>query len=260
MATMAEKAPVYGFDVGNTSVKVARRDGGAWERIGRLPTCPTDYLGRRLRELLIDADIRPVAARAAACSVRPEADEPLRCAWKEMGGGRMEFFGTDIPVPMPADVPEPERVGTDRLLLALGARELAGAPCIVVSAGTAITVDLVDASGAFAGGAIAPGFALAARALHEGAAFLPEVEMDGEPTAPGRNTEEAIRLGVHASCTGGVLRLVERYDRALGSGDCPILLTGGDAERLHPALPADRTRPEPDLVFLGMTAAIERRP
>ena len=257
---MAENAPLYGFDVGNTSVKVARWDGGAWELIGRLPTSPADYLARRLRELLIDADVRPAGARAVACSVRPEADEPLRRAWEAMGGVRMEFFGAKIEVPMPTAVPEPERVGTDRLLLALGARELAGAPCIVVSAGTAMTVDLVDGSGAFAGGAIAPGFALSARALHEGAAFLPEVEMGEEPPAPGRDTEEAIGLGIHASCTGGVLRLVERYDRALGSGDCPILLTGGDAKRLHPALPRGRTELVPELVFHGMTAAIERRP
>jgi type III pantothenate kinase len=121
-------------------------------------------------------------------------------------------------------------------------------------------VDLVDASGAFAGGAIAPGLALSARALQEGTAFLPEVEMEGEPTAPGRDTEEAIRLGVHASCTGGVLRLVELYDKRLASQDCPILLTGGDAGHLHPALAPGRTQDEPELIFIGMGAAIERRP
>jgi type III pantothenate kinase len=252
-----ETVPLYGFDVGNTSVKVARRDGRSWEPIGRLPTCPAADLGHRLRKLFSGMKGEAAGARAAACSVQPEADGPLRRAWEEMGGGPIQFFGSDLPVPMPTDVPEPERVGTDRLLLALGARELAGAPCIVVSTGTAITVDLVNAEGAFAGGAIAPGFALAARALHAGAAFLPQVEITGEPTAPGRNTEEAIRLGVHASCVGGVLRLVQQYDRALGTGYCPILLTGGNAELLRAALPTDRTRHKPDLIFAGMAAALE---
>ena len=118
----------------------------------------------------------PAGAACVVCSVRPEADAAATALWLRLGGtAEPEFFGRELPVPMPVRVAEPDKVGTDRLLLALGAKTVAGAPCIVVSAGTAITVDVVDADGFFAGGAIAPGFGLAADALHEKTAFLPRV-------------------------------------------------------------------------------------
>ncbi len=251
-----DRTNLYAFDVGNTSLKAARRDPDGWTRIGRVETHPCAELPRRLRQTFSGSGAHIPEAEAAACSVQPDADEALRRFWRESGGGPIQFFGRDLPVPIPTNVPEPERVGADRLLLALGARQLAGAPCIVVSAGTAITMDVVNADGAFAGGAIAPGFGLAARALHEGTAFLPVVDPGEPPTVPGRNTEDAIRLGIVSCCTGGVLRLVHQYDRALGTGDCPILLTGGDAERLLPDLPSGRTRLEPELIFIGMAAAL----
>ncbi len=71
-------------------------------------------------------------------------------------------------IPMPLRVLHPERVGSDRLLAAWTARELFGAPVIVVDIGTATTIDVVDDEGAFVGGAIMPGPELAMRSLARG--------------------------------------------------------------------------------------------
>ena len=171
------------------------------------------------------------------------------------GAPKPEFFGRDVPIPIETLLMHPERAGTDRLLCALGARERAGAPCVVVGAGTAITVDLVDAEGRFAGGAIAPGFGLAARALHEGASALPLIEPAVPDRAAGLDTVEAIQSGVYHSCRAGTSELVRLLMEQAG-GDPAVLIAGGDAELLLPLPSAPDARRVPELIFLGMAAAL----
>jgi len=252
-------ADTVAFDVGNTSVKCALARGERWEVVTRVATAPTRGLAGRLREALAALPVvQRRRARSVACSVHPEAAGRLAECWPALGGRRVEFFGRELPVPIGLDVEEPGRVGTDRLLSALGALRLHGAPCVVVSAGTAVTVDLVDAEGRFAGGAIAPGFGLAARALHEGAAMLPLVAVEDAPPdapCPGRDTTEALQRGIYWFCAGGVRCLVRRY-RA-GAEGAALVCTGTDAPLLLPALEDERPAHEPELIFRGMAAALE---
>jgi type III pantothenate kinase len=187
--------------------------------------------------------------------VRPQANEAVAEAWEEVTGGEVEFFGRDLPIPLPTALARPEMVGPDRLLLALGARARLGAPCIIVSAGTAVTIDLVDAEGAFAGGVIAPGLLVAARALHQAAAQLPDVTVSARPDALGRDTEGAIRSGVYWSCLGGVLAVSERLRAEPGCGQATLVCTGTDAPLLLQGMP-EQARHAPDLIFEGMAAAL----
>ncbi|MFO8008229.1 MAG: type III pantothenate kinase [Candidatus Brocadiia bacterium] len=255
---MSVERGLLAFDVGNTSVNCAEHRGGRWRHVLRVHTRPVRDLATRLLGAMPEKE-RPDLARARwlACSVHPAADAAIETLRTEMGTGSLEFFGRELSVPIENTLPEPDQVGRDRLLLALGAREQFGAPCVIVCAGTAVTVDVVDAEGRFVGGAIAPGFALAARALHEGAALLPLAEPAEAGPVPGRSTEEAIRLGIRAFCAGGVARLVEQYGSIEGMAEAPVVCTGTDAPLLTPALPPARTRQEPDLIFHGMAAAVE---
>ena len=250
------------FDVGNSAVKCAVRRAAGWEVVFRVATHPIAALGDRIAEALTACAGRLPAGprRWLASSVFPDADRALFEDCRRRGVPGPEVFGRDLPIPIPALVRHPERVGADRLLCALGARELFGAPCITVGAGTAITVDLVDAEGRFAGGAIAPGFGLAARALHEAAARLPLVDPQPPPGPVGRDTEEAIRSGVEAFCCGGAAALVSAMAAEPGAGGHPtVVLTGGDAGRLTAALRpcAGRFEVVPDLIFHGMSAALD---
>lgn len=246
------------FDVGNTSVKCAAFVNGRWERLFRADTRPVEQLPERLRQgLPADRAALFAGGRCIASSVCPPADALVAEFWEAIGGtGSVEFFGTDLPVPIPAKVDEPDKVGVDRLLLAVGARELGGASCIVVSAGTAITVDLVDAEGAFAGGAIAPGFGAAARALHNQTALLPLVEPQRPASAVGTNTPEAVGSGVYWFCAGGVLALIAQYRKRPGSEGAEIICTGSDAELLLPAMAEAGATHAPNLIFEGMAAAL----
>jgi type III pantothenate kinase len=128
-------------------------------------------------------------------------------------------------------VETPTQVGIDRLLTALAAHRSAptGRPVIVINVGTAMTVDLVDAGGTFAGGAILPGPALMARSLHRYTAKLPRIPID--PAVPvgtwGRNTHDAIELGIGAAVVGAADLLVWEWANRFDPTPC-VYVTGGD--------------------------------
>ncbi|MFV0446071.1 MAG: type III pantothenate kinase [Planctomycetaceae bacterium] len=119
--------------------------------------------------------------------------------------------------PLRMRVDFPEKVGIDRLLNAIAANQLrrAGQAAVVVSSGTATTVDYVAPDGSFCGGAILPGFELSARALHEYTALLPLIPLDvvlqEPPDELGRNTEAALRSGLYWGHVGAVRELVRRF-------------------------------------------------
>jgi type III pantothenate kinase len=129
-------------------------------------------------------------------------------------------------------VDKPTQVGIDRLLTALAARRIAPAdrPVIVINVGTAMTVDLIDVAATFAGGAILPGPTLMARSLHDYTAKLPRVSID--PVKPlatwGRNTRDAIELGIGAAITGAADFLVWEWANRFNPTPS-VHVTGGDS-------------------------------
>lgn len=159
-------------------------------------------------------------------------------------------------------VREPERVGRDRVFAARGAFEIVRADAIVVDAGTCVTVDAlrVDAERGpcFLGGAIAPGPRLLSEALARGGARLFAVEVDANVPALGRDTAEALRAGVVFGLRGAVRELVRAVGDEAGLDRACVVFTGGAAELLAPAelFANRRTRSDPDLVHLGLLAAL----
>jgi type III pantothenate kinase len=173
-------------------------------------------------------------------------------------------------VPMPILVDQPARVGIDRLLAALAADRLRtpGRAAVVVDCGTAITVDLVRADSSFAGGAILPGIAMSARALHEQTDALPRVDADrlDRPPAPlGASTVGAIQAGLYWGAIGAIRELIGRLS-ADRDGPLDVFLTGGASPHAAELLatggargggPAAcwSVRHVPDLVLMGIELA-----
>jgi type III pantothenate kinase len=136
-------------------------------------------------------------------------------------------------VPMRVRVDEPTRLGIDRLLAAFAANHLRSADtaAIVIDLGTAITVDLVEADGAFAGGAILPGIGTASRALSDQTDALPHVllgETESPPSPVGKSTKTAIEAGLYWGAVGAVMKLVEQVSEGL-SKPPQVFITGGGA-------------------------------
>jgi type III pantothenate kinase len=140
---------------------------------------------------------------------------------------RITFMDLDMHI----RVESPASVGIDRLLAALAANRLrrSDRAAIVIDLGSAITVDLVDAHGAFQGGAILPGIAMSARALADQTDALPQVDANelGRPPEPlGKSTVAAIESGLYWGAVGAIRELIRRL--SIGQDIPPdVFLTGG---------------------------------
>ncbi len=159
------------------------------------------------------------ADAAVVCSVVPPVTDALRRLWPGA-------IVVDERVPLPFDlaVTAPEAVGADRYANAAAAVGAGWSTALVVDCGTATTFDVLR-DGVFVGGLIAPGIALAARALGERAARLHPVDPDPCPLVPAADTESAMRAGGFHVGAQGVVAVARRLREQLG--DCPVVVTGG---------------------------------
>ena len=138
-------------------------------------------------------------------------------------------IGEDVPVAIGQHL-DPETItGVDRLLNGAAAWELAKQACVVIDAGTCVTVDFVDGEGTFHGGAISPGARMQLEAMHNGTTTLPEVEFEPPLNeAFGKNTAQAMLQGVFHGIRGMVHQLTEQYASRYGAFP-RVIATGGDA-------------------------------
>ena len=165
-------------------------------------------------------------------SVNARVADPLVEALSERTGAPVLRVGADIPAPIMHTLDEHHTTGIDRLLAALAAFHTLREACVVIDAGTAVTIDFVDGEGSFHGGAISPGAGMMLRALHEQTAQLPELPFQRpDPETFGKSTREAMLNGVYYGIRGTVRMLAERYAERYGAYP-RIIATGGDAAAL----------------------------
>ncbi len=245
------------IDVGNTRVKLGLFAWPSSRKHGELPACVE-------RASLLADEALPWAALAQWQSTttnwlpsviagsNPSGVERLKADWPSSLGPVPRAIANSEEFPLLIHVDEPRRVGIDRLLNAVAVNELRSEnhPAVIVDSGTATTVDVVSADGAFEGGAILPGLALSAKALHEYTALLPLVSVpelgQATPEPLGRNTRAAIRSGLFWGQLGAVKELIQRQVAA----DVDIFVTGGGGALLAEHLP--RSRFESHLPLQGL--------
>ena len=181
----------------------------------------------------------PAAPAAAVLScVVPALERPWTAALERACTGRVLTVGPGLKTGMRMRYDDPAEIGPDRIADAVAARAVHGAPSIVVDLGTTTNIEVVDASGAFAGGIIAPGLALGARSLSAATARLPQVEPAAPAHVIGRSTREAMRSGVvlgEVARIDGMLDMVlaeMHAEGAAGEAPVPIVITGDDAAHL----------------------------
>lgn len=160
-------------------------------------------------------------------------------------------------VPLAIRVDEPAQVGIDRLVAAVAANRLRQPhrAAVVVDLGTAITVDLVEPDGAFAGGAILPGIGTSARALAEQTDALPQVHLeflDHPPAALGKSTVPAIESGIYWGAIGAIRELVTQLSGTF-QPQPDLFITGGASRQVADLLKSHGTvRHIPNLVLSGI--------
>lgn len=209
------------IDAGNSRIKWGVHDGSKWLDNGVLATADVAWLSEA-------ADEWPADARVVVCNVAGnEVGESIAALLAERHG-RVSFLHASAAACGVRNAYEyPRQLGADRWAALIGARARCDCACLVVCAGTATTVDLLDASGLFRGGLIMPGFDLMRAALASNTAQLPFAE--GVFRAEPRNTTDAIVSGCLQAQLGAVERM---FSTIAGEPGARCLLTGGAVEHI----------------------------
>ncbi len=119
----------------------------------------------------------------------------------------------------------PETLGIDRWCNVVGAwQRLKRFPFVVVSCGTALTIDYVDSQGVYHGGSIAPGLRMRYQALHHFTQKLPLLSLTSQAQLPGKTTQEAIHAGVLIGMYKEIQGILAYY-RSL-ERDLSVIFTG----------------------------------
>lgn len=236
------------LDAGNTRIKWGLRHDGAWASTGALPTAQSDALGEAIdraqplrRILAANVAGAPVQAAIVRAAARLGAPAEFIQARAQQCGVRSSYD-------------DPAQLGADRWAALIGARRLFGGACLVVNAGTALTVDALSDDGVFLGGIIAPGIELMRRALDAHTAGL-RVQ-PGEVRFFPANTGDAIMSGAAHAAAGAIERMAG-FMLANGQGPVRIVLSGGAASVLQPLLAALDTAVVDHLVLEGLAAIAE---
>jgi type III pantothenate kinase len=234
------------INVGNTNTSLGLADRGGWRARWRLETAPrrtADEYGVLVTGLFGLSGVAPAQVRRIAiASVVPALTPVFTALSGALFGLQPLVVGPGSPTGLDVRYDPPASLGTDRLLDAVAARALAGAPVVAVDLGTATTLNVVDRHGAFIGGAIAPGLGVAAEALVAAGARLRAVDLAGAEAPPlvGRTTEQSLRAGVlygYAGLVDGLLRRVAEELARRGEPAAPVVATGGFASTLAPLVP-----------------------
>ncbi len=248
------------MNVGNTNTVLGvfegRRLRVSWRLTSRLEQTADEY-GVFIQALLKSRGIEPGQLTAVAISnVVPPVQQTLEWMCEKYFGFPPFSVEPGVNVGMPLRVENPKEVGPDRIVDAVGAVELYGAPVIVVDFGTATTFDCVNSRREFVGGAIAPGIIVASEALISRAARLFRVELVRPKEAIGRSTVTNLQSGIIYGYAGLVDGLVERM-RAEMEGTPTVVATGGLAGLIQEVARTVQ-HVNPDLALEGLRILYEQ--
>jgi type III pantothenate kinase len=157
-------------------------------------------------------------------SVVPDVVAPLVAACREAFGVEPLVVGPGVRSGLRVRTEDPRDVGADRVANAVAASERFGAPVRVLDFATALTIDVVDAAGDYAGAIIAPGLDVSADALARQTAQLPRGPSAPPERAIGTSTDEGLQAGLFFGYVGLVSGLVARL--AVELGPAPVVATG----------------------------------
>jgi type III pantothenate kinase len=221
------------IDIGNTTTQIGgfENDHLAFSfRLASTHTRTQDEASLLVRQILREADLEPTkTAGAVIASVVPVLTPVFQMAVATACGRQPLIVSHRCNLEIELAVPFPEQVGADRIANAEGFWTEHHSAGIVVDFGTATTFDVISPSGAYIGGAIAPGLETSAERLSQKGAQLFKVGFGPPSSAIGHTTEDALKVGLFYGSVGAVDEIVRRIKTAMDA-DPPVIATGGLAE------------------------------
>jgi type III pantothenate kinase len=221
------------IDIGNTNTVFAVHDGEKVLHQWRSNTDATRTADDHAAWLFQLAQMHKVDLSATkGCvisTVVPQAQFNFRNLARRYLNVEPMFIGDPgLKTGVPIRIRQPQQVGADRIVAALGAHLAFEGNLIVIDSGTATTFDVVGADGGFEGGIISPGINLSMRALHEAAAQLPRIAIQRPEKVIGQDTVSAMQSGVFWGYIDLIDGLVRRIKAEYGK-PMSVIATGGVA-------------------------------
>jgi type III pantothenate kinase len=229
------------LDIGNSSIKVAYKENGIWTK--------TKDSFKSVTYLISWLNSHKESIRGlVVASVRKDHFKLLQAQVTDLTIQSIAI--NDVKTEM-LDYDTPKTLGIDRFLVCLGAHQRNKKNVVVVDAGSACTIDMMDEESIYRGGIIMPGLQSILNVFKLTAPELPEIEIGFPKRWPGKSTSESLQWGQVAFFVDGIESALERFKKVNGNYD--LYLTGGDASKLSKLISENSIQDE-YLIFRGMEA------
>ena len=243
------------IDVGNTNITIGVIEESEIKSTFRLTTSiarTSDEYGLLICDLLKTKNISDSEINSVAiASVVPKIMHSLASAIIKYLNLTPLIVGSGTKTGIKIQVPNPKEVGADRIVDAVAAYEIYGGPVLVIDFGTAITYDLITKDGAFIAGVTSPGLRIAANALWNDTAKLPEIEIAMPNTILAKDTVTSMQAGLVFGCIGQTEYIVKRMLEEAGIDNCKVVATGGLGKIIADATDIIEVY-DPNLTLMGL--------
>ena len=231
MSFLRRNKMLLAIDVGNTNITIGVYDGkeikGSFRMTTKLPRTSDEY-GTLLVDLLKSQDMGVDDINGVIiASVVPNVMYSLTSSIVKYFKQEAFVVGPGTKTGIRIDTTNPKEIGPDRIVDAVAAYELYGGPVLVLDFGTATTYDLVTADGRFVAGITAPGIRISAKALWEGTAKLPEIEIAKPKTILAQDTITSMQAGLVYGQIGQTEYIIHQVKKESGYGNLKVVATGG---------------------------------
>lgn len=236
------------LDLGNTRCKWRLREGARVVMRGSMPkSAPFDRLQESIDEY------KNKINQVWVASVVNEEREVALSNWclSQLSVTPQYARSTNQCVNVVNGYEEPARLGVDRWLGIIASNRRFQSSCVIVSFGTAITLDLVTKEGIHLGGFIAPGLNLMLDSLQQKThKVAPDRHENKFDLNPGRSTTEAVFRAITAMLVGLIENGLAQLRKLNPDEPIKFVFTGGDAEKISAFYP--QAEYVPDLVMDGL--------
>lgn len=225
------------IDIGNSNTSIGIVQDGSILLEAFIPTSTIANMGAFTQEvetILRDGNFPAGSVREGiVSSVVPPALETVCAGIQNIIGKPPMVVGPWMKTGLVMQVDEPERVGSDRIVVAVAALEHYQPPLLLIDMGTATTIDAVEAGNLYLGGCILPGVQIAANALHDKTAQLPAVKLERPRRVIGKNTMECMQSGAVYGTAALIDGMLDRMEEELGH-PATTVATGGFSRFILP--------------------------
>lgn len=245
---------IIAVDIGNSNIVIGGIQDNQILFEARLRTDATKTSDEYCIDLKMIFDIHRLRLESIEgsiiASVVPQVLNSIKTALWKLTGKNSLVVGPGVKTGLNIKLENPTQTGADLVVGCVAAMRAYKPPLIVVDMGTATTIEVVDASGAFIGGCICPGVKISLDALTQRTALLPGLQLDQPKRAIGRNTVDCMRSGIMLGTACMIDGMIVRMEEELGC-KTTVIATGGIARFIVP-LCRSEIHYEKNLILKGL--------